>query len=332
MNPGAGTDAGQPPAIRLPEPRSLFTHRARRLRELAALTPGLSGYLSLLATLAERQAALSAERDADLMRHDGAGGAVARERGAGPDGVSTEASGEPSASPRPLADGQAGQDFPPWQPPLSLQDEVWALSLPPLLQRLAAALPPVTPDVGETSRRLIGATPDAVGRWLAGLVSGECRSGDAAVLPFVATGLQVLLAQRASRLAPVAAGRPAASPVCPVCGGWPVASVLRAWGEASGLRYLHCGLCASEWLFPRIQCAHCGSQKAMAFVEIEGGGGVVKAATCGDCRAYLKQVDRSRLPGADAIADDLATLALDVLLAEQGFARSGFNPCLFPGE
>ena len=51
--------------------------------------------------------------------------------------------------------------------------------------------------------------------------------------------------------------------------------------------------------------------------------------TCPDCQASLKIVSMETDPAVDAFADDLATLALDMLVDEAGFHRAGLNLFLF---
>jgi len=58
----------------------------------------------------------------------------------------------------------------------------------------------------------------------------------------------------------------------------------------------------------------------------------VKAEACDACHSYLKQVYMTKAPQADAVADDLATLTLDMLMAERDYLRSGPNLLFIPGE
>ena len=298
MSSAAGTDAGQPATIVPPHTERLFRQRAARLRELAASVPSLSGYLLLMAELAERQAsimtALPANQPvADYERNPGAGH---------PD--STQA----------------------------LIDVDWGDALTPLLPALLRDFPAPSAAVEQALHRIAEADGVTVNRWVADLRSGQPMPGDIGLLPFIAAGLQVGLARWAAARQPDELGRTTEPSRCPVCAGWPVASLLRTVGETPGLRYLHCGFCASEWLYPRIQCVHCGSGEQIAYHGIEGGDPAVQAETCDACHTYLKRIDRDKSPGADALAEDLASLALDVLLNEQGYQRFGFNPLLILGQ
>lgn len=294
MNPAAGTDAGQPATIVPPHPERLFRQRAARLRELGASVPSLSGYLLLMAELAERQAGIMATPPADQM-------AAVHKRNPGAE--------HPVQNSAPI-------------------DVDWGDALTPLLPLLLRDFPAPSAAVDQPLRRIAEADGVTVHRWVADLRSGQPLEEDIGLLPFIAAALQVELARWAVALQPDELGRPTEPGRCPVCAGWPVASILRTVGETPGLRYLHCGFCASEWLYPRIQCVQCGSGEQIAYHGIEGGDPAVQAETCDACHTYLKRIDRDKSPGADALADDLASLALDVLMGEAGYLRSGLNPWL----
>jgi FdhE protein len=120
--------------------------------------------------------------------------------------------------------------------------------------------------------------------------------------------------------------------VCPCCGALPSVSVIGASPELPGLRYLHCSLCNTEWHMTRAQCTACDAgESAVAYQHIEGDKGLVQAETCDVCKSYLKLVRRDKDASVDPVADDLATLALDILVDESGFSRSGPNLLLVPG-
>ena len=293
MNPAAGTDAGPPAGILLPKPERLFLQRARRLRDLAVSVPGLSGYLLLMAKLTERQAEI----------------------------VEAPASDRSSST-----DWRRGAE----------DDPVDALRRSPALTAILKALvqdfeaPPAA--VNQALARIVGASDADVAAWVSELRMGRPAPEDSAVLPFVAAALQIELVRWAAERGADDPGDPTEPGLCPVCRGWPVASILRTVGDTPGLRYLHCGFCASEWAYPRIQCIQCGSGEHIAYHGIEGADSAIQAETCDACRIYLKRIDRDKSPGADALADDLATLALDVLLNEQGYQRFGFIPLLIVGQ
>jgi FdhE protein len=123
----------------------------------------------------------------------------------------------------------------------------------------------------------------------------------------------------------------AAPGLCPVCGSAPVASVVRIGGVEQGLRYLHCSLCDTEWHLPRVQCSNCSNTTELGYFAVEGAGEAVKAEACDACHSYLKQVYMTKAPEVDPVADDLATLTLDMLMAEREYLRSGPNLLFIPG-
>ncbi|AOV95611.1 formate dehydrogenase accessory protein FdhE [Edwardsiella hoshinae] len=118
---------------------------------------------------------------------------------------------------------------------------------------------------------------------------------------------------------------------CPVCGSMPVSSVVHIGGN-NGLRYLHCGLCESEWHMVRVKCSNCEESRDLNYWSLESEQAAVKAESCGDCGSYLKILYQEKDAELDAVADDLATLLLDAKMEEAGFARSSLNPFLFPAE
>ncbi|HDX1193161.1 TPA: formate dehydrogenase accessory protein FdhE [Pasteurella multocida] len=116
--------------------------------------------------------------------------------------------------------------------------------------------------------------------------------------------------------------------VCPICGSAPVASVIH-FGAEQGLRYLHCALCESEWNMVRSKCTNCDQTGKLDYWSLDSEMAAVKAESCGDCHSYLKALYQERDPKVEAIADDLASIFLDVEMEEKGLQRSGLNPFLF---
>jgi FdhE protein len=141
-------------------------------------------------------------------------------------------------------------------------------------------------------------------------------------------------------------GRTADITVCPCCGSRPTASLTRSSGDTSGQRYLHCSLCSTQWYLERIKCSHCLSIKSIAYQSLDlasrsdededarsrAGKAVVQAETCDDCGHYLKIMHGDRDPFVDPVADDLATVTLDLLVSEAGLQRQGLNLMLLFGE
>lgn len=144
---------------------------------------------------------------------------------------------------------------------------------------------------------------------------------------FVAAALQVHFARLAARLdagALVAVG----DGVCPACGGPPVTSMIVGWSGAQTARFCACALCGTLWNYPRVRCTLCGSTKGIAYQEIAGGPATIKAETCESCRGYVKILHQHKEPMLDPIADDVATLGLDLLLRDLGYRRGAIDPFL----
>jgi FdhE protein len=144
---------------------------------------------------------------------------------------------------------------------------------------------------------------------------------------YVAAALQVHFARSAARLDDKALV-PVGEGACPSCGGAPVASMLVGWERAHNTRYCVCSLCATSWHVVRIKCVLCGSTKGISYQEVEAGPGTIKAETCEGCRSYVKILHQIKDRDIEPVADDVASLALDLLLRESGYRRGAVNPFL----
>jgi FdhE protein len=116
--------------------------------------------------------------------------------------------------------------------------------------------------------------------------------------------------------------------VCPTCGTLPVASVVRADPRSQGFRYLHCALCATEWHMVRVKCTHCYTTKGITYQSIENGPRGIRAECCDTCQTYRKILYQEEDGNIEPVADDLASLALDLLLSQAGYRRASPNPLL----
>jgi FdhE protein len=178
--------------------------------------------------------------------------------------------------------------------------------------------------------------PEELGRQahalLASLAAGAAspaREIDVAAAPFLMAALQVQWVHLASRLPVDTAIAGDAPGLCPTCGNLPVASVVRADQRSQGYRYLHCALCATEWHMVRVTCSHCRSTQGITYQWIEGGSEAIRAECCDGCRTYRKILYQEKDSHVEPVADDLASLALDMLLAEAGYHRASGNPLLW---
>ncbi|MBC8118432.1 MAG: formate dehydrogenase accessory protein FdhE, partial [Burkholderiaceae bacterium] len=170
------------------------------------------------------------------------------------------------------------------------------------------------------------------------VLGGTSLDEEAALVPFIGAALQTYFTRLAATVDVTLVQQCDVPGICPVCASRPVASVLRMGGEQANLRYLVCSLCATEWNMSRIQCTSCDTDKGVKYLVMQADGEgesrtepAARAETCDECKSYLKIFYQEKDPGLDPTADDLATLALDVLVDEQGYARSGPNLLFHPG-
>jgi len=217
-------------------------------------------------------------------------------------------------------------------PPLSIEEErdpAWRDALSAVVERVAATAPEAVLPV---LHRLQHESPEGLEVAATDLLGANYPNVDAAAAPFLAAALQVHWVKRAAKLGAQAFARLDVPNVCPVCGSPALAGVLRVDVPAPGTRYLHCALCETEWLLPRGQCSNCEAREKVSYLHPEGASEAVKAEACDECKTYLKIFNAEKDPLVDPIADDLATLALDVALDESGYERGGPNLFFIPGR
>jgi FdhE protein len=284
----------KPPFVRLPKPETMFGLRARRF---AALAPGhqLEAYLRFLSELAKAQDRLVRELPAPAM---------------------------PS---QPEMRQRAGHAMP-ILPREELADDP---ATPEAFSRLVKLLADVTmPDLARAALARAGQAGDEARRAMFAAVLADAVPADAfAEHIFAAAALQVVAAQRAARLDPLLP-QPVADGVCPCCGGPPVSSAVVGDANIEGVRYVQCSLCATQWNHVRVKCVSCGSTKGIAYRAIEGVADTIKAETCDECRTYVKILYQRKDMELEPVADDVASLGLDLLVTEAGWRRAGVNPFL----
>ena len=119
---------------------------------------------------------------------------------------------------------------------------------------------------------------------------------------------------------------PAGAAACPYCGAAPLAAVLRDEPEIKGRRTLLCSLCLAEWTFPRTRCPACGEERAEKRPHhVSESWPHVRLEECGSCRTYIKAVDLRENGLAVPVADELASVELDLWAAEQGLSKLRTN-------
>lgn len=287
-------EEAKPPFAVLPDPATVFARRAERLTELAR-GHDLAAYLSLLSALA-------------LAQHR------VQERLA-----------EPALPPQDVRDRAHQFAMPPLDRTRFAADAAFRTGLERLIELLrAVAMPEPARAALDRVAWLDGSGRDAMMR---AVLADAIPMAELAEHAYVAAALQVHFARMAARL-DAAALVPVGDGACPVCGGPPVASLVVGWQGAHGTRFCACALCATLWNYVRIKCVLCGSTEGIGYQEIAGGNGHVKAETCDKCRGYVKILQQHNDPALEPVADDVATLALDLLVRDAGFRRGAFNPFL----
>ncbi|KDB08937.1 Protein fdhE [Burkholderia sp. lig30] len=295
----AALDHSAIPRFRLPERATVFSARAARLRKLADLNP-IGGYLRLMAVVADAQQAVL-------------------------DALFAQA---PPAD----AIAHAQQHSMPLVPALSGErDPQWRDVLQHLLDRIERA-GLVNPPLAKLIDRLRLMTPAELDAQADAILALRHAEVELASAPFVAAALQVVWTDLASRVMPADVPFLDQPGLCPVCGSHPVASIVRVGGQYQGYRFLQCGLCATEWHMVRTKCSHCDSTKGIAYHGIEGGSEAVKAESCDECKTYRKIGYQDKDFEFEPLADDLASLTLDLLMNEAGYRRSSPNPLLWPAS
>jgi FdhE protein len=287
-------EIAKPPFARLPDPLTMFARRAKRLR---ALTEGheLGAYLTFLADLSDVQHGVQ--------------------------------SGLPGAElPAPDTIARARQFK---MPPLDRLRFMRSAAFDALWEGLLATAGRIAmPDDARLALdRLKAADPAAQAAMIRAVLKNAIPAEALAEHVFVAAVLQVHFAHLAAQfdaeaLIPVGDG------ACPACGGPPVSSMVVGWSGAQNTRFCACWLCGTLWNYPRIKCALCGGTERIAYQEIAGGSAAVKAETCESCHRYVKILHQHTNASLDPVADDVATLALDLLLRRSEYRRGSVNPFL----
>ena len=285
------------PPLLFSNPKNLYQRRAARLRELAQDHP-LADYLLFAAAIADAQLALLESipipQDPRLQA----------------------LSGEQLAN-KPL-------DVKNWQ-----RDPVWRKLLTALLEKLK---PSANDQILTTIEWLEKAADSELEELADNVLAQEFAtiSSDKAV--FVWAALSLYWLQLVQQI-PHNAKQESTENLhcCPVCNTAPTASLVH-FGSQQGLRYLHCALCESEWNMVRSQCSNCGQNKELDYWSIDDYMAAIRSESCGSCKSYLKIMFQEKEPKVEVIADDLASLFLDMEMEEKGFMKSGLNPFIFPAE
>jgi FdhE protein len=287
-----------PEALILPDPATRFARTAARLNSLSAGHP-MAEWLRFMARLAEAQHA-AASAAAPFV---------------GPDREAVERAVDARLPPL-AADGHR-------------RDPSWRDGLVLLLDGADDSAIPAPARAAIESLR--GRGVESVEALADDFLRGCVDTADAGAALYVAAALQVYFTRLAASLPAQRLRLLPQRGLCPCCGSTPVTGMVTDSGAARGARYLYCSVCATAWNHVRAVCITCGQSRSVALRAIEGDSGTVKAETCSDCHTYAKMLYQAHDMKVDPVADDLATLGLDVLVAEAGWSRHAPNPLLLVG-
>ncbi|HEY0686632.1 MAG TPA: formate dehydrogenase accessory protein FdhE [Steroidobacter sp.] len=297
LEPGQIEDVAQRPLprLRLPDRAHVFSMRAARLRQQSgkdAIGGSIGDYLRLMAHLADAQQIALADMEST------------------PPSIEQIAHARTFRMPLVASNGWPREQH--WRRTLrSICDSL------AMLPELSAPTRAVCDGLRVLGRESLEAQADA-------LLAARTEAVDVAAAPFVMAALQVYWVDLASRMRTDDIPELDVPGACPTCGTLPVASVVRA----QGFRYLHCALCATEWHMVRVKCSHCLTTRGISYQFIEDGPPGIRAECCDTCRTYRKILYQEQDGEVEPVADDLASLALDLLLSDAGYHRASANPLL----
>jgi FdhE protein len=303
------------PRIRLPERATVFSARAARLLHLADASNPISGYLRLMAALADAQQRALATFTASMP---------ARE--------SIERNQQHSM---PIVPASGGTQDPAWRDALFL-----------LLDSIESA-GALTPALSQLVARLRSMDAVSLDTQADAILALRYAEIDPAAAPFIMAALQVVWTDIASRIAMKDVPYFDTPGVCAICGSVPVASIVRVGGAYENYRYVQCGLCATESHVVRAKCTNCDSTKGIAYHAMhndephtlseeqqaqEAKNAALKAESCEECGTYRKIGYQDKAYDFEPFADDLASLTLDLLMGDAGFRRAAPHPWLWPEQ
>jgi FdhE protein len=286
-------EEAKPPFAVLPDPASLFLNRSKRF---AALAPKheLQPYLEFLSRLTRAQHDIQA--------------------------------GLPGAALPPFdrIERALEHGMPPLARALVEPDEGMGLTVERLMERLAGGQPEAT---ARAASGIQAATPAQRGAMIAGALKDIAPPDDIAQRTLVLAALQVHFARMAALLSADDL-KPIADGVCPSCGSAPASSMVVGWPKAHNTRFCTCSLCATMWNVVRVKCVLCSSTEGISYKVIDGKSEHIKAETCDKCQRYVKILYQVNDPVLEPVADDVASLGLDMMLAGETWTRGAQNPFL----
>jgi FdhE protein len=295
-SPTGGVTAPEP--LLLPEPATRFSATAGRLRTLASGHP-MAEWLGFMSLLSEAQ-------------HIAA----------------TILPPMPAIEP-----GLIAQSVEARMPPLSAdghhRNSAWRDGLSVLFDELDGKDVPSPASAIVANMR--GTSANEIEDLADGFLRGSLRTDDVGPALYVAAALQVYFTRLAGGLDASALRLLPQRGLCPCCGSTAVSGLITASGATPGTRYLYCSMCSTAWNHVRAVCITCESSGSLSLKGIERGSAAVQAETCDSCHTYAKMLYQTKDTKVDPYADDLASVGLDIMVSEAGWARHAPNPLLLIG-
>jgi len=109
---------------------------------------------------------------------------------------------------------------------------------------------------------------------------------------------------------------------CPVCGAWPALAELVG---PERRRVLRCTRCGVAWSWLVLLCPYCGNDdhRTLGVMQDDPKAGS-RVDVCERCHGYVKAIDTfTSHPAVRLLAEDAATVHLDVAANEAGYKRPG---------
>lgn len=134
--------------------------------------------------------------------------------------------------------------------------------------------------------------------------------------------LKPALREWCRQLTPLAGDVPWNKGVCFVCGA---VATLGELQENDQVKHLRCAQCGADWMFRRLQCMYCGNEdpKTLGCLYQENQLGKKRVEVCDQCKGYLKVIPAFAPTAVELLTvEDLATLPLDYIAQERGYARA----------
>jgi FdhE protein len=203
-----------------------------------------------------------------------------------------------------------------------------------LYQEVASLLAGDSPDLpGEVEglRNIASNKPlldEVVRAWYEGFSLTDiavAHDVDNELLTFViATVLKPFLQAYSEALLPLVKQEAWRRRYCPICGGKPDFAFLET---ERGARWLCCSRCDAQWLFQRLECPYCGSQKHDSLAYFTDDEGLYRLYVCEECRSYIKTIDlRCAKPSASLFVERIVTLDIDKQAQQEGYRRGCEEP------